>query len=109
MESQEVRKNIGTKISAEYVFLNSYYDVGTKKEGVKLIINYQDKTYKIVPAEKDHQAFISNVHIFETHSVVPVRVPKEEFVIYGSEISKHKAIAQSIMDALEFVQKELKL
>lgn len=107
------------RLTSEFVFLNEYYGHGAKREkaGVKAIINYQEKTYKIMPAHSEGSGFRSNLKYFN-FLINPMSnqgeaVPREEFEFIGERgesniISLQKAIALSLLEAIEFVQKELK-
>jgi hypothetical protein len=109
------------KLTSEFVFLNEHFGGSAKKEksGVKLFLNYQDKTYKIIPAHSEGKSFCSNVLFFENAEAIremvhaPVARPPETFDFIGqrvpiSIISRHKAIAISLFEAIEFAEKELR-
>ena len=109
------------KLTSEFVFLNVYYGEGakTEKSGVKLFVNYAKKTYKIVPAHEEGKSFHSNIIFFENANRFremmqePVARPLESFDFIGERVpanilSRHKAIAISLLEAIEFVEKELR-
>lgn len=109
------------KLTSEFVFLNEHYAEGMAKEksGVKLAINYVDKTYKIVPAHGNGKSFHSNMFFFENVHMEremmhgTVARPLETFEFIGEKVPvhiiyRHKAIATSLLEAIEFAEKELK-
>jgi hypothetical protein len=123
MKEQATKLIEPLRLTSEFVFLNEHFGAGTSREksGVKLFLNYQEKTYKIVPAHKEGKLFHSNILFFDDARMHPAMMsstsvvarPVESFDFIGSRVptsmlASHKAIALSLLEAIEFAEKELK-